>query len=90
MPLMTALAGVSGAALAYARSVKPSRFCATACGLAFAFLGSVILMLVFCYGITLDIEELDFAVLDLSQGPESRAYICRDFRIALLQPNASH
>ncbi|WP_425081533.1 ribosome-associated ATPase/putative transporter RbbA [Ruegeria arenilitoris] len=43
--------------------------------LAFAFLGSVILMLVFCYGITLDIEELDFAVLDLSQGPESRAYI---------------
>ncbi len=31
-------------------------------------------MLVFCYGITLDIEELDFAVLDFSQGPESRAY----------------
>ena len=43
--------------------------------LAFAFLGSIILMLVFCFGITLDIEELDFAVLDLSQGPESRAYI---------------
>lgn len=43
--------------------------------LAFAFLGSVVLMLVFCFGITLDIEELDFAVLDLSQGPESRAYI---------------
>ncbi|MEM9197774.1 MAG: ribosome-associated ATPase/putative transporter RbbA [Pseudomonadota bacterium] len=43
--------------------------------LAFAFLGSAILMLVFCYGITLDIEELNFAVLDLSQGPESRAYI---------------
>ncbi len=43
--------------------------------LAFAFLGSALLMLVFCYGITLDIEELDFAVLDLSQGPESRAYI---------------
>ena len=43
--------------------------------LAFAFLGSALLMLVFCFGITLDIEELDFAVLDLSQGPESRAYV---------------
>ncbi|SHH80790.1 ribosome-associated ATPase/putative transporter RbbA [Marivita hallyeonensis] len=43
--------------------------------LAFAFMGSAILMLVFCYGITLDIEELDFAVLDLSRSPESRAYI---------------
>lgn len=42
--------------------------------LAFAFLGSATLMLVFCYGITLDIEELDFAVLDMSQGPDSRAY----------------
>lgn len=43
--------------------------------LAFAFVGSALLMLVFCFGISLDIEELDFAVLDLSQGPESRAYI---------------
>ncbi|MEP5088295.1 MAG: ABC transporter permease, partial [Paracoccaceae bacterium] len=43
--------------------------------LAFAFLGSVVLMLVFCFGITLDIDELEFAVLDLSKGPESRAYI---------------
>lgn len=43
--------------------------------LAFAFLGSIILMLVFCFGITLDIEELDFAALDLSQTPESRAYL---------------
>jgi len=43
--------------------------------LAFAFLGSAILMLVFCFGITLDIDELNFAVLDLSQGPESRAYV---------------
>ncbi len=43
--------------------------------LAFAFMGSVILMLVFCFGITLDIDALDFAVLDLSQSPESRAYI---------------
>ncbi|MCB4458392.1 ribosome-associated ATPase/putative transporter RbbA [Leisingera sp. McT4-56] len=43
--------------------------------LAFAFLGSVILMLVFCFGISLDIEELDYAALDLSQSPESRAYL---------------
>lgn len=42
--------------------------------LAFAFLGSAILMLVFCFGITLDIDELNFAVLDFSQDPESRAY----------------
>lgn len=42
--------------------------------LAFAFLGSAILMLVFCFGISLDIEDLEFAVLDLSQSPESRAY----------------
>ncbi|WP_299694921.1 ribosome-associated ATPase/putative transporter RbbA [uncultured Tateyamaria sp.] len=43
--------------------------------LGFAFLGSALLMLVFCYGITLDIEDLDFAVLDLSQSPESRTFI---------------
>ncbi|QJF52369.1 ribosome-associated ATPase/putative transporter RbbA [Roseobacter ponti] len=43
--------------------------------LAFAFLGSAILMLVFCFGITLDIDELKYTVLDLSQSPESRAYI---------------
>ena len=43
--------------------------------LAFAFVGSALLMLVFCYGITLDIEDLNFAVLDLSKSPESRAYI---------------
>jgi len=43
--------------------------------LAFAFIGSALLMLVFGFGLSLDIDELDFAVLDLSQGPESRAYI---------------
>ncbi|MCV0426472.1 MAG: ABC transporter permease, partial [Roseibium sp.] len=43
--------------------------------LAFAFVGSAILMLVFCFGISLDIEDLKFAVLDYSKGPESRAYI---------------
>jgi len=43
--------------------------------LAFAFLGSAFLMLVFSFGISLDIEDLEFAVYDLAQGPESRAYI---------------
>ncbi|MEL6620929.1 MAG: ribosome-associated ATPase/putative transporter RbbA [Pseudomonadota bacterium] len=63
-----------GRALAYARreAVEVLR---DRVRLSFAFLGSALLMLVFCFGITLDIEELDFAVLDLSQSPESRAYI---------------
>jgi len=43
--------------------------------LAFAFSGTAILMVVFCLGISLDIEDLDFAVLDLAQDPESRAYV---------------
>ncbi|MEM7528192.1 MAG: ribosome-associated ATPase/putative transporter RbbA [Pseudomonadota bacterium] len=67
-------AGALARAAAYARreTVEVKR---DPVRLAFAFLGSAILMLVFCYGITLDIEDLKFAALDLSQGPESRAYI---------------
>ncbi len=42
--------------------------------LAFAFFGSAALMVVFCYGISLDVEDLTFAVLDLDRTPESRAY----------------
>ncbi|NIQ93247.1 MAG: hypothetical protein GWN87_02800, partial [Desulfuromonadales bacterium] len=37
--------------------------------------GPALLMIVFCFGISLDIEDLDFAVFDLSQSPESRSYI---------------
>ncbi|MEP3277214.1 MAG: ribosome-associated ATPase/putative transporter RbbA [Stappiaceae bacterium] len=66
--------GSLGRALAYARR-ETVEILRDRVRLAFAFLGSALLMLVFCFGITLDIEELDFAVLDLSQGPESRAYI---------------
>ena len=66
--------GGLGRALAYARR-ETIEVVRDPVRLAFAFLGSVILMLVFCYGITLDIEELDFAALDFSQSPESRAYI---------------
>ncbi len=43
--------------------------------LAFAFLGSALLMTVFCFGISLDVEDLRFAALDQDRTPESRAYI---------------
>ncbi|WP_173933146.1 ribosome-associated ATPase/putative transporter RbbA [Chelativorans sp. Marseille-P2723] len=43
--------------------------------LAFAFLGSMILMLMFAYGISSDIEDLTFAAFDQDHTPESRAYI---------------
>jgi ribosome-dependent ATPase len=40
-----------------------------------ALLGTVLLMLVFGFGITMDVENLTFAVLDHDRSPESRAYI---------------
>jgi len=40
-----------------------------------ALLGTVLLMLVFGFGITMDVENLSFAVLDHDRTPESRAYI---------------
>ncbi len=43
--------------------------------LAFALLGSVLLMFVLGFGISLDVEGLRFAVLDRDQSPESRAYV---------------
>ena len=43
--------------------------------LAFAFLGSVVLMLAFGFGITTDVENIRFAGLDLDQSPVSRAYL---------------
>jgi ribosome-dependent ATPase len=43
--------------------------------LAVSFLGTIFLMLVFGYGITMDVEHLSFAVLDQDQSPESRAYL---------------
>jgi len=43
--------------------------------LAFAFLGSALLMLVFGFGITTDVEHIRFAPFDLDQTPESRAYL---------------
>jgi len=43
--------------------------------LIFAFVGSVMLMLIFGYGISSDINEIRFAVLDLDRSPESRQYV---------------
>jgi ribosome-dependent ATPase len=42
--------------------------------LSFAVLGPVLLMIVFGYGISLDVEHLPFAVLDLDGSPASRLY----------------
>ncbi|MFO0688292.1 MAG: ribosome-associated ATPase/putative transporter RbbA [Myxococcota bacterium] len=46
--------------------------------LAFAFGGSALLMLVFAYGITTDVDGVRYAALDLDRSPESRAYL-REF-----------
>ena len=43
--------------------------------LAFAFVGSALLMLVFGFGITTDVEHIRYAALDRDQSPESRAYL---------------
>ncbi|HEU4580010.1 MAG TPA: ribosome-associated ATPase/putative transporter RbbA [Polyangiaceae bacterium] len=43
--------------------------------LAFAFVGSAALMLVFGFGITTDVEHIRFAKFDQDQSPESRAYL---------------
>jgi ribosome-dependent ATPase len=43
--------------------------------LSFAFIGPVILMLAFGYGITFDVENLKFAAFDQDQTPESRRLI---------------
>jgi ribosome-dependent ATPase len=43
--------------------------------LAFAFLGSAILMLVFGFGITTDVERIRYATLDQDRSPDSRAYL---------------
>ncbi len=43
--------------------------------LVFALLGSVLLMLVMGYGLTMDVEDLRFAALDYDQTPQSRDYL---------------
>jgi ribosome-dependent ATPase len=43
--------------------------------LAFAFIGSALLMLVFGFGITTDVEHIRYTSFDLDQSPESRGYL---------------
>ncbi|MBB1272592.1 ribosome-associated ATPase/putative transporter RbbA [Psychromonas sp. SR45-3] len=43
--------------------------------LAFAFFGSAILLVVIAYGVSLDVEDLRYAALDLDHSPESRQYL---------------
>jgi ribosome-dependent ATPase len=43
--------------------------------LAFAFIGSALLMLVFGFGITTDVEHIRYAALDQDRSPQSRAYL---------------
>lgn len=43
--------------------------------LVFAIFGPVILLFAFGYGITFDVEDLSYAVLDRDHSPESRAYL---------------
>ena len=43
--------------------------------MAFALLGALFMMVIFGYGISLDVENLAFAVYDQDQSPQSRAYL---------------
>ncbi|WP_260957290.1 ribosome-associated ATPase/putative transporter RbbA [Pseudomonas citri] len=43
--------------------------------LGFALLGALFMMIIFGYGISLDVEKLAFAVFDQDQSPQSRAYL---------------
>lgn len=43
--------------------------------LVFAFFGTVLLMFLFAYGISMDVEDMRFAVYDQDRSPESRAYL---------------
>jgi ribosome-dependent ATPase len=60
--------------LAYARN-ETMQILRDSVRLAFAFIGSALLMLVFGFGITTDVEHIRYAALDRDQSPESRAYI---------------
>ena len=43
--------------------------------LAFAFVGSALLLVVLSYGVSMDVEDLTMAALDLDQTPASRDYV---------------
>lgn len=43
--------------------------------LAFAFFGSLLLLVVIAYGVSVDVERITFAALDRDRTPESRAFV---------------
>ena len=53
--------------------------------LAFALLGPMLLMIVFGYGISFDVENLSYAALDYDNTPESRVYLENFAELAVLQ-----
>jgi ribosome-dependent ATPase len=63
-----------GRMLAYARN-ETMQILRDPVRLAFAFIGSALLMLVFGFGITTDVEHIHYAAFDLDQSPESRSYL---------------
>ncbi len=63
-----------GRMLAYARN-ETVQILRDPVRLVFSFLGSALLMLVFGFGITTDIENIRYAAFDLDRSPESRAYL---------------
>lgn len=63
-----------GRTWAYARR-EAIEICRDPVRLAFALLGPLILMIVFGYGISFDVENLPYAALDRDQTPESRTFL---------------
>jgi ribosome-dependent ATPase len=63
-----------GRMMAYARN-ETAQILRDPVRLAFAFVGSALLMLVFGFGITTDVEHIRYATLDRDQTPESRRYL---------------
>jgi ribosome-dependent ATPase len=70
----TPLALRLGRLLAYARN-ETMQILRDPVRLAFAFVGSAMLMLVFGFGITTDVEHIRYATLDLDQSPDSQTYL---------------
>jgi ribosome-dependent ATPase len=63
-----------GRLMAYARN-EAMQILRDPIRLTFAFVGSAVLMLVFGFGITTDVENIRYATFDLDQSAESRAYL---------------
>jgi ribosome-dependent ATPase len=70
----SALSLAIGRMLAYSRN-ETAQILRDPVRLAFAFVGSALLMLVFGFGITTDVEHIRYAAFDRDRSPESRAYL---------------